>query len=160
VKREKNLCILFCIPEVRNWAFFSPNGYKTLKSAVHPSPCWAARFMRKSLVINALYFQGYSISCRRGRGDLRWHASVRIERRTYAKLKCQLQAQATRLTVEELVSQLRALPFAPYAPVRHQLWAIVRAINRRRKAAGIEMLPRNAVIGSRRVVRPFDLGPA
>ena len=87
-----------------------------------------------------LRFEGYSIGCRRGRDGL-WHASVRIERACFAELKRQFERQAVHQTVEELAGALRAIPYEPYAPVCDQLGVLLRAINRRRHAAGLELLP-------------------
>ncbi len=101
---------------------------------------------------------GYSIGCRRGRGSRMWHASVRIDYRLFRETKARLERLALQRSVDELSRELRLMPFEAYAPVRDQLWILLRAINRRRRAAGLELLP-NAVVGWRRVpVRPFE-GP-
>jgi hypothetical protein len=48
----------------------------------------------------------------------------------------------------------------PYAPIRRQFLNLLRAVNRARKAAGFELLPKEVLPLRRRVVRPFDLdGP-
>ena len=66
-----------------------------------------------------LFFNGYSIGCRKGR-DGQWHASVRIERETFKALKGRFTQIAVHHSVDELVRELRAIPFEPYAPVRDQ----------------------------------------
>ena len=59
-------------------------------------------------------------------------------------------------TVEDLYRELRAIPYEPYAPVRDQLRGVLREVNRRRKAAGLELVPLDA-LGWRRVpVKPFS----
>jgi len=103
-----------------------------------------------------LSFQGYSIGCRRAHGGGQYHASVRINRERFAELKRRFQAVAVHRSVEALYSDLRHLPFEPYAPVRCQLMGLVRAINRRRKAAGLELVPWSAVRLRRSPLRPFD----
>ena len=101
-----------------------------------------------------LRFEGYSIGCRRGR-DGAWHASVRIERQRFAELKREFERLAVHRAVEELAVALRAIPYEPYAPVRDQLRVLLRAVNRRRKIAGLELVPWDAPRWRRNPVRPF-----
>jgi hypothetical protein len=100
-------------------------------------------------------FMGYSIGCRRARGGGEHHASVRINRERFAELKARFQNVAIHRTVEELYSDLRHLPFEPYAPVRCQLGGLLRSINRRRKIAGMEIISPSALRLHRSPVRPF-----
>lgn len=101
-------------------------------------------------------FHGYSIGFRRSCHAATSHASVRIAQMHYRKLKRRFEEMALDLEVEEFCRELRALEFEPYAPVRDQLRAILRAINRRRLAAGLETLPREAVGWRRTPVKPFE----
>ena len=73
----------------------------------------------------------------------------------YRALKTHFQQVAVHRTVEALAAELRTLPFAPYAPVRRQLLNLLRALNRRRKVAGLEPVPFSALRLRRRPVRPF-----
>jgi hypothetical protein len=98
---------------------------------------------------------GYSIGCRRARGSGEYHASVRINRERFTELRARFKSVAVHRTVEELCSDLRHLPFEPYAPVRCQLFGLVRAVNRRRKVAGLELVPWSALRLRRSPVRPF-----
>ena len=102
-----------------------------------------------------LQFMGYSIGCRRARGNGEYHASVRISKERYAELKARFQRFALHSSVEELATSFRLLPFEPYAPVRVQVAALLRQVNRRRKLAGLEAVPSNAARWSRSPVRPF-----
>ena len=99
---------------------------------------------------------GYAIGCRRARGGGTWHASVRIQREAWAELKMNFARLAVHRSVEELGRELRAIPYEPYAPVRDQLRGVLRAVNRRRQAAGLERLPRDVLRQWRKPVRPFD----
>jgi hypothetical protein len=101
-----------------------------------------------------LHFHGYAIGCRKGR-DGEWHASVRIERERFRELKQRFAALAVHRSVEELCQEFRRLAFEPYAPVRDQLHILLRAVNRRRHAAGLEELPLAALPWHRRPVKPF-----
>lgn len=98
-------------------------------------------------------FRGYSISHRGG------HPHVRIEQEEYKRVKAYFLDLATRRTSGWLEAELRRLPFEPYAPVRRQLLAILRAVNRERKTAGFEPVPKSCFRFIRRVCRPFDCGP-
>lgn len=85
------------------------------------------------------------------------HVQVRIERGRYLGLKAHLCQLATRRTAEEMARLIRAeLQFEPYAPVRSQSLAILRAVNRARVLAGLAEVPRTCLRFRRRVVRPFE----
>lgn len=99
-------------------------------------------------------FAGYSISVRKGR-DEKWHPSVRIDALEFRQLKVALVKQALTTNTNGLVNRLARLPFVPYAPVRDQYRQIVRAINKRRQIAGLELLPKSIVPSRRRIVPPF-----
>lgn len=101
-------------------------------------------------------FYGYSIGCRRERGGGECHASVRIQREVYFELKARFEKLAVNRSIDELANELHALPYEPYAPVRTQYLCLLRAINRRRKTAGLELLPLEAIRYNRSPVRPFD----
>ena len=106
-----------------------------------------------------IHFRGYSIGCRRVGAGGKYHPSVRIHRGHYRELKAHFAQMAVHRSVEDLCRELRALPFEPYAPMRNQLRGIQRAINRRRKAAGLELLPWDALRWRRSPVQPFGYGP-
>lgn len=100
-------------------------------------------------------YAGYSISYRRG-VDRRWHASVRIAPDAYLRRKSYLVGLAAHRSVENLAAIFADIPFEPYAPVRRQLLNILRAVNRRRSAAGFEPVPMATLRMRRQVVRPFE----
>ena len=102
-----------------------------------------------------LHFLGYAIGCRVGRDGKR-HASVRIERGLFHDLKQRFARMAVHRSVEELRAEFRRLEFAPYAPVRDQLWGILRAVNRRRQLAGLDLVPAETLRLRRMPIRPFD----
>jgi hypothetical protein len=102
-----------------------------------------------------LVYHGYSVSSRQGRGGGRRHASVRIERRQYLVLKAYFEDVSTKWSVERLVGEISRLPFARYAPVRNQFYMVWRAVNRKRMAAGLELVPRGLIPWKRRPVSPF-----
>ena len=103
-----------------------------------------------------LHFLGYAIGCRKGRDGRRWHPSVRIERERFRELKARFTREAVQRSVEELCRELGTLGYEPYAPVRDQLRGLLRAINHRRQAAGLELVPRLALRLHRSPVRPFE----
>lgn len=92
---------------------------------------------------------GYSMGVRSGK------VSVRIEQNEYRFLL----AKFTRMALGNkglLESQLWALPYEPYRPVRGQLLTLWRAINRKRKLAGLPPLSKSCVRWKRRIVKPFE----
>ena len=121
---------------------------------VHPFFAAEAKRLR-DIRRQPVSFLGYSIGCRRARGGGEYHASVRINRERFAQLKARFQNVAVHRTVQELYSDLRHLPFEPYAPVRCQLGGLLRSINRRRKIAGMELIPVSVLRWHRSPVQPF-----
>jgi hypothetical protein len=95
-------------------------------------------------------FRGYSISYRNR------HPHVRIEQEEYKRCKAYFLDLAPHRSVERLGAELARLPFEPYAPVRRQLLAILRAVNRERKRAGFEPVPKSCFRFVRRICRPFE----
>ena len=93
---------------------------------------------------------GYSVSYRNG------HASVRIERETYKRLKAYLADLGPRRSAEHMAGEFGMLNFEPYAPIRRQLLNLMRAVNRARKQAGFEPVPISCLRLKRRIYRPFD----
>jgi len=80
--------------------------------------------------------------------------SVRIERNEYRQLKASFVSRACN-SQDRLEAAFASLPYEPYAPVRSQLLAVLRAVNRRRAAAGLPVLDRGCVRTFRRIVQPF-----
>ena len=104
-----------------------------------------------------LKFDGYSISFRRdGRqsvradGQLQYRVHVRIEAKVYRELLAEFEYLATRLSTEALALRMYELPFQGYAPVRRQLHALHRAVNRKRRHAGRPQIPRECLFLDRR----------
>jgi hypothetical protein len=77
---------------------------------------------------------GHSITYKGG------HVHVRIEQELYLKLKRFLVENALRRSRAEIEDALSKLAFEAFAPVRSQLFCILRAINRRRKTAGLDSI--------------------
>ena len=99
-----------------------------------------------------IYFEGYSLSYRGG------HPHVRIEKEEYKRLKAYFVDLAVRRSLETLSREFGRIPFEPYAPVRRQLLHILRAVNRERKTAGYEPVPKSCLRFLRRIYRPFSTG--
>lgn len=84
------------------------------------------------------------------------HPRVQIERGEYKRLKAHLVDLAVRRSREALEAEFEQLPFEPYAPVRRQFLALLRAVNRARGEAGLEPVPKSCLRLKRRIYRPFD----
>ena len=119
-------------------------------------PFFAAEAKRiRDIRRQPLRFGGYAIGCRKGRDGRRWHPSVRIERGVFRALKARFTQMAVHRSVEELCRELRALDFEPYAPIRDQLFGILRAVNRPRHTAALESVPVTTLRRRRAPVKPF-----
>ena len=109
----------------------------------------------RNIRVHPVHFAGYSVSSGKGR-DGKWHASVRIERTEFRILKqCFLRMSLTAST-KILAVRFAGLGFAPYAPVRDQYRILLRAVNKRRKEAGLEIITAAVLPKGRRIVRPFE----
>jgi hypothetical protein len=94
-------------------------------------------------------FKGHSISFSGG------HVRVQISHDLYLRLKHSFVNNALRRSAAELTVAFRALRFEAYAPVRSQLLCILRAVNCRRKVAGLELLPSSRL----RLYRCYPIKP-
>jgi hypothetical protein len=110
-------------------------------------------------------FAGYSISYRRGgrtrqgEPDPKWHAHVKIERAQYRMLRDYFVERAVHRRAETLARAFYRIEFEPYAPIRRQLLAILRQVNRKRVRHGFEPISTDALRLRRTVVKPFAQSP-
>jgi hypothetical protein len=88
--------------------------------------------------------------------DGKLRVRVQVGRERYLDLKAHFLEVATRLPVGELGAAFYAVPFEPYAPVRVQLWNLLRWVNKARHAAGMERVPATVIRTKRRIVKPFE----
>ena len=95
-------------------------------------------------------FRGYAVSYRAG------HPSVRIERETFKGLKNYFEGIATKRTIDDLASEFASLDFEPYAPVRVQLFGLLRLVNKCRQHASLRPLPESTIRPRRRSVKVFE----
>lgn len=120
------------------------------------------RDVRKS----PIKFFGYSIGYKKGghvkkngeqhtTPDNKWHARVQIKKEVMIELKAYFLEKATRASSEWLGRELYNLPYEPYAPVRQQLLNLLRLINQKRQAAGLERLSTEVLRYQRKIVKPF-----
>jgi hypothetical protein len=95
-------------------------------------------------------FGGYSIGWRK-------RVTIRIAPRVYRELRKHFldMALATYAT-GRLEREFQAFPYESYAGVTRQMLAIFRAVNRRRRTAGLPGVPRERLPFGRRAIRPFD----
>jgi hypothetical protein len=111
-------------------------------------------------------FAGYSISFRRGgrtrqgEPDPKWHAHVEIERAQYRLLRDYFLDRAVHRRAETLARAFYRIEFEPYAPIRRQLLAILRRVNRKRAGHGYEPIAVDSLRLRHAVVRPFELPAA
>lgn len=96
-----------------------------------------------------LRYGGYAMSYVAG------HACVRIERATYLDIKEAFLRRAVHQSARQLEWALRSLPFEPYAPIRLQLLFLLRQLNKKRQAAGLETVSKSALRFYRNIYAPF-----
>jgi hypothetical protein len=114
-------------------------------------------------------FKGYSISYRQGgwkdrklwadplvrEHDMKWHVRVQLDAETYAGVKAYFLNVATHRQADFLSREFLDLQFQPYRPVREQLLAILRAVNRERQLAGCQRIPYSVIRYRRRTGKVF-----
>lgn len=107
-----------------------------------------------------LKYGGYAVSFRHSTVTGRGHASVRIEREEYLRLKAYFLELARHRSNETLAELFGSLPYEPYAPIRRQLLTLLRAVNRERAASGFDPIPWTCLRLRRRHACVFVSGPA
>lgn len=106
---------------------------------------------------HAVNLGGYSVGVRRG-VDRALHPSVRIHPERYRELKSYFLEMAAHRSAEALRDELSRLGFEPFAPVRRQLLALLRLVNRTRKEAGLPPVDGHCFRFTRRSVSAFGKG--
>jgi hypothetical protein len=96
-----------------------------------------------------IQFESHSVSYISG------HSCVRIHAGIFRDIAAYFESVATTRCADAIGRALRALPFVRFLPVRQQINDIWKEINRRRKAAGLDLVPDSYVRGGRKVCRPF-----
>ncbi|MFN0060515.1 MAG: hypothetical protein ACKVX7_18815 [Planctomycetota bacterium] len=110
----------------------------------------------KSFEHHCLRYGGYTISVRRGAVDGRMHAHVAIDELEYRALKRFMAETAALKWSEDMLRDLFwSSPYLPYAPVRRQMFAVLRAVNRARKSAGLAAISKDCVRIKRPVVKAY-----
>ena len=102
---------------------------------------------------NSIKYAGYAVGFRGG------HVQVRIDLPQYRLIKAWFEEEATRRSAESLSKAFYDLPFEPYYLVRRQEFNLLRAVNRRRRMAGLPLVPKECIWLKRRPVRPFGNSP-
>jgi hypothetical protein len=97
-------------------------------------------------------FSGYSIGYR---GD---GVAVKIADDVYSELKAWFLENAVHRSAVALADEFRAIRYEPYGGVKKQIFALLRAVNEKRSAAGFEPVPASCLRLKRRSVRPFEHG--
>jgi hypothetical protein len=97
----------------------------------------------------AIKYAGYAVGFRGG------HVQVRMDLTQYRELRAWFEEEATRRSAGQLARAFYDLPFEPYYLIRRQEFNILRAVNRRRKAAGLPLVPKECIWLKRRPVKPF-----
>lgn len=101
-----------------------------------------------------IYFEGYSVSYQNG------HPKVSLAQGTYEELKAHFLELAVHRQADYIAREVRKLPFESYAPVRRQLVYILTSVNKRRKAAGLPLVPYQCIRFRRTIYQPFAPSPA
>ncbi len=97
-----------------------------------------------------IHFASYSI------GYYNQRASVRLALGEFRRLRGEFVRVALRLDARVLEQRFERLPVEPYAPVRRQIYSIVRVVNRIRHTAGLELVDWRCVRSRRRVVHALQ----
>ena len=107
----------------------------------------------------AIRYAGYSVGYSYSTNTKRWHASVRIDREQYLRVKAYLLDIATKRSAESLSEELRTLRFEPYARVARQYLTLLKAVNGERRRSGMPELPTTCLRLHRKSIFPFAERP-
>lgn len=92
---------------------------------------------------------GHTIAYKNG------HVLVSLDEETYRHLKADFIELALHQTSESLMWKFKTLPFEPYKPTLRQIFNIWKAVNIKRKTAGLPLLP-FCLRNKRKLYRPFE----
>ena len=107
----------------------------------------------------ALHIGGYDVRYTYSEREKRWKVFVRLDRETYGNLRADMLALAIRTShrsPDTLEQEFRQLRWQPYEPVRQQLAAVLKAVNRRRRYAGYAPVSPSAIPTMRRITTVFS----
>lgn len=135
--RYGSFAVLISSPPVGGHAFFRE--------------CEDYRDIRKK----SIRFGGYSIGSSFSTNTGRWHASVRIEKEQYLRMRDYFVDIATKREPSALTEELGSLRFEPFARVARQYLAILGQINDKRRSAGLVELPTTCLRLHRKSIFPF-----
>ena len=88
--------------------------------------------------------------------DMKWHVRVQLDFETYAGVKAYFLNIAVHREANFIAQEFFGLVFQPYRPVREQILAILRAVNKERVLAGYQRIPYSVVRYKRRIVRAYS----
>lgn len=106
----------------------------------------------------ALKAFGYSIRWGLSERQKRHRVFVRLDKATYRKVKghmlglCRCDGHRTK---ESMEAEFRRIPFQLYGPVREQLYAIAKAVNRARRRAGFSAIDYSCISNKLQVTKVF-----
>ena len=112
----------------------------------------------KDIRKKSIRFGGYSIGSSFSTRTGRWHASVRIEKQQYLRMRDYFVDIATKRDPSALTEELGSLRFEPFARVARQYLAILGHVNDKRRAAGLVELPTTCLRLHRKSIFPFGEG--
>jgi hypothetical protein len=87
--------------------------------------------------------------------DMKRHVRVELDAETYEGLKAYFLNIAAHRESHFIAREFIDVPYQPYRPVREQLRAILRAVNKVRRTAGFQRIPMSVIPFKRRIVKPF-----
>lgn len=134
--------------------------YGTFAVLIASPPVGGHAFFRectdyKDVRQRAIRFGGYSIGASFSTNTGRWHASVRIEKEQYLRMRDYFVDIATKREPSALTEELSSLRFEPFARVARQYLAILGQVNDKRRAAGLVELPTTCLRLHRKSIFPF-----
>lgn len=134
------------------WVLLATSGYHRFYQEHSESSAEGITMIRqyKDVRETPIQFGGYSLG-HNGK------ASVRISRPAYRELKGYYLTLATaHRSTDRLEREFQRSPFEPYGGVTRQMFAVLRAVNRARKTAGLLPVPSDCVRVKRNALKPFE----
>lgn len=133
------------------WVLLATSGYhRFFQEHTQPTDAGIANIRQYKDVREApIVYGGYSLG-HNGK------ASVRISRPAYRELKGHFLKLATaHHSTLRLEREFQRSPFEPYGGVTRQMFAVLRAVNRARRTAGLTPVPNHCIRIKRKAVKPF-----
>ena len=143
-RKKKGRANLHYLRFENEWVLMATKGSHSTKGGANQANFFRSGNRIRDARRSPIRFRGYAISYRRGK-DGKLHALVRIDRPDYQALRAWFLERALHRKASVLAAEFHRVPFEPYKPIYKQLSSILVEVNRLRRKASFEVVPKSSL---------------